>query len=66
MSAPAQTESAQVSLQSGLRTKKVLGLRINPITQRRLAKFRANRRGYWSFWIFIILFILLIFSLFLL
>jgi microcin C transport system permease protein len=25
---------------------------LSPITQRRLAQFKANKRGYWSFWIF--------------
>ena len=30
--------------------------RLDPITRRRLANFRANRRGYWSFRIFLILF----------
>ena len=28
-----------------------------PITKRRFAQFKANRRGYWSFWIFMFLFI---------
>lgn len=31
---------------------------LNPINQRRLLKFRANRRGYWSLWIFLLLFVL--------
>ena len=35
-----------------------LGLRITPLTQRRLRNFRANRRGYWSFWIFLTLFLI--------
>ncbi len=30
--------------------------RLDPIARRRLANFRANRRGYWSFWIFLALF----------
>ena len=30
--------------------------RLSPMNQRRLAKFRANRRGYCSFWIFLVLF----------
>ena len=30
----------------------------SPITQRRLAQFKANKRGYWSFWIFLVLLIL--------
>lgn len=28
------------------------------MTQRRIAQFKANKRGYWSFWIFTVLFIL--------
>jgi len=31
---------------------------ISPINRRRLANFRANRRGYWAFWIFMVLFVL--------
>lgn len=31
---------------------------VSPINQRRLANFKANRRGYWSLWIFLVLFIL--------
>ncbi|MCQ2005800.1 ABC transporter permease [Rhizobium sp. NRK18] len=31
---------------------------LNPTNQRRLANFKANRRGYWSFWIFLVLFTL--------
>lgn len=30
---------------------------LTPLTQRRLAAFRANRRGYWSFWLFMFLFL---------
>jgi microcin C transport system permease protein len=29
---------------------------MNPLTRRRLANFKANRRGYWSLWIFLALF----------
>ena len=29
-------------------TTHVLGLRITPLTRRRLRPFRANRRGLWS------------------
>lgn len=29
----------------------------SPLTKRRIAQFKANRRGYWSFWIFIVLFV---------
>ena len=31
---------------------------MTPLTRRRLANFKANRRGYWSFWIFLVLFVL--------
>ncbi|MBT3346720.1 MAG: ABC transporter permease [Gemmatimonadetes bacterium] len=33
-----------------------LGLRISRLSRRRLANFRANRRGWWSTWIFLGLF----------
>jgi microcin C transport system permease protein len=33
-------------------------LNLSPMNQRRLANFRANKRGYWSFWIFLVLFVL--------
>lgn len=29
---------------------------LSPITKRRLALFRANRRGFWSLWIFLVVF----------
>jgi len=31
-------------------------IKLSPINQRRLANFKANRRGLWSFWIFLVLF----------
>ncbi|SLM62914.1 MULTISPECIES: ABC transporter permease [Dickeya] len=31
--------------------------RLSPINQARWARFRANRRGYWSLWFFLILFV---------
>ncbi len=31
---------------------------LTPLTRRRLAQFRANRRGYWSLWLFLLLFAL--------
>lgn len=31
---------------------------LTPLTQRRLAQFKANKRGHWSFWIFLVLFII--------
>jgi microcin C transport system permease protein len=33
------------------------GMSITPVTARRLANFRANRRGYWSLWVFLFLFV---------
>jgi microcin C transport system permease protein len=31
---------------------------LSPLMRRRLASFRASRRGYWSFWVFLALFVL--------
>lgn len=36
--------------------------RLSPVNQRRLANFKANRRGYWSFWIFMLIFGLSLFA----
>jgi microcin C transport system permease protein len=36
--------------------------RFSPLTRRRWANFKANRRGYWSFWIFLVLFATSIFA----
>ena len=36
--------------------------RLSPIAQRRLANFKTNRRGYWSFWVFIALFFVTLFA----
>ncbi len=33
-------------------------MRLSPLARRRLANFRANRRGWWSLWIFTTLFVL--------
>jgi microcin C transport system permease protein len=35
---------------------RVLGVRVTPLTYRRFANFRANRRGFWSLWVFLVLF----------
>jgi microcin C transport system permease protein len=43
-------------------TRRVLGLRLTPLVRRRLANFRANRRGFWSLWIFLALFVLSLFA----
>ena len=39
-----------------------LGRPITPLTQRRLALFRANKRGFWAMWIFLALFIVSLFA----
>lgn len=45
-----------------LRTDRFLGLRVTPITRRRIDNFKRNRRGYWSFWIFLALFFVSMFA----
>ena len=35
---------------------------LSPLNARRLANFRANRRGYWSLWIFAVLLVLSLFA----
>jgi microcin C transport system permease protein len=35
---------------------------VTPLSRRRLARFRANRRGYWSLWIFLVLLVLSLFA----
>ena len=42
--------------------KKILGVRVTPLTQRRLLSFSANRRGLWSFWMFLVLFFVTLFA----
>jgi len=37
-------------------------IRLTPLNQRRLANFRANKRGLWSFWIFLALFVVTLFA----
>jgi microcin C transport system permease protein len=39
-----------------------LGIRITPLTRRRLDAFRRNRRGFWSLWIFLALFLTTLFA----
>ncbi len=43
-------------------TRRVLGLRLTPLALRRLANFRANRRGFWSLWLFLALFVTSLFA----
>jgi len=44
------------------RPKRFLWWRITPLTERRIANFRAHRRGYWSMWIFVFLFFFTLFA----
>jgi microcin C transport system permease protein len=44
------------------RGRRFLGLRLSPLNRRRLAVFRANRRGLWALWVFIALFIVSLFA----
>ncbi len=37
-------------------------MRLSPLTRRRLAAFRAHRRGYTAFWVFLLLFTLSLFA----
>lgn len=37
--------------------QRFLGVKITPLTARRIYNFRANRRGVWSLWIFLALFV---------
>ncbi|MBW7851481.1 MAG: ABC transporter permease [Rhodospirillales bacterium] len=39
-----------------------MGLRVTPLTARRLRSFRANKRGFWSLWVFLVLFVLSLFA----
>jgi microcin C transport system permease protein len=39
-----------------------LAIRLSPLNRRRLAAFRANRRGYWAMWLFLALFIASLFA----
>ena len=42
--------------------ERFLGLKISPLTRRRLMNFSANRRGFWSLWIFLGLFTITLFA----
>lgn len=43
----------------------MLGRKLSPLNERRLANFKANKRGYVSLWIFMILFVVSLFAEFL-
>ncbi len=48
--------------QAAPRGDRFLGMKISPLTRRRLHNFRANARGYWSFWIFLTIFTIALFA----
>ena len=37
-------------------------MRLSPLNQRRIANFKANKRGYYAFWLFLILFVFSLFA----
>jgi microcin C transport system permease protein len=39
-----------------------LGMKITPLTRRRLQNFSKNRRGFWSLWIFLAVFVFTLFA----
>lgn len=43
-------------------TSRLFGIRITPLTRRRLDAFKANRRGFWSLWAFAALFVISLFA----
>ena len=43
-------------------SRRFIGYNPSPLVRRRLANFRANRRGFWSLWIFLVLFGLSLFA----
>ena len=56
--------SSTIMAKSGERQTQptLLGMKITPLTVRRLASFKANRRGYISFWVFLVLFVFSLFA----
>ena len=53
--APAQRSAATPA-------RRFLGVKITPLTRRRLHNFRANRRGFWSLWVFLAIFLVTLFA----
>ena len=45
-----------------LKTENYIGIRITPITRRRIDNFKRNRRGFVSSWIFLVMFIVTLFA----
>jgi microcin C transport system permease protein len=47
---------------AGRRRRALFHIALSPLNRRRLAAFRANRRGYWALWVFLALFIVSLFA----
>lgn len=59
----ASVEAGRTERTSGTAASdRFLGIPVKPLTRRRVANFKANRRGYWSTWIFLVLFVLSLFA----
>ncbi len=60
-------EVAREAAAAGVPVPEAVAVRgwLSPINRRRLAIFRANRRGFWSLWIFLVLFVVSLFAEFL-
>jgi len=57
-----QSTERRVGPAQRVRARLKRALRVTPISKRRWANFKANRRGYWSLWIFLGLFLITLFS----
>src|SRR3546814_14251403 len=58
----ASVEAGRTERTSGTAASdRFLGIPVKPLTRRRIANFKANRRGYWSPWIFLALSVLSLF-----
>ena len=65
---PADADRRRPAVHGGRSAHRFRGeaiVQLSPLTRRRLAIFRAHRRGYWSLWIFLALFGLSLFAEFL-
>jgi len=55
-------EEAVAARAAVVASDRFLGIRITPLTRRRLEAFRRNRRGFWSLWIFLAIFLTTLFA----
>lgn len=59
---PARGEGAELPSLAGGGRRSRRRPRLSPLNQRRLAIFRAHKRGYWSMWVFLVLFVVCLFA----